>query len=242
MNLRFIFVLIPGCCLVFPLHSGAQTIPADTAFSRQALAALEQLYKKETAENLHLYNGTEYLPRGHGIKGFPFFSAPGLLNGSVLYDGNLYSDVAMQYDLEEDNLVINDYSGHLSLRLVKNKVRWFTLGGHRFVYLTEGRGLPVTGFYENLYSGKAGAWARRQKKVLSLDASGSDASYRSYDDYFIERAGTWFVIDNERALLAALSDKKDLLKKFIRSNKLRFKKDPEAFVARTAEYYTELKD
>ncbi len=241
MNLLAVFVLIPGACLVLLPRSGAQALPPDTAFSRQAMAAAEQLYKKEIAENLHLYNGTEYLPRGHGVKGFPFFQWPGLVSGSVFYDGNLYTAVGMQYDLEEDNLIINDYSGNYFIRLLKDKVGYFIISGHRFVHLLSGEGLPASGFYESLYNGKINAYARRQKKMaLSVNASDNDASYLTVNAWFIEKGDKFFPVSGEHSMLAVLNDKKDLLKKYIRSTKLVFKKDPETFIARVSAYYTQL--
>jgi hypothetical protein len=204
-----ICLLFLGCCLSVSLRSGAQTAPADTVFSRQALALLEQSYKKQAAENLRLYNGGEYLPHAHGVKGFPFLGSPDPLKGSVFYDGNLYEDVGMQYDLEEDNLVIRDYSGNYSICLVKQKIAYFIIDGHRFVYLQAGNGLPSAGFYESLYSGKTGGYARRQKKILSLDPTGSDASYHSYNEYFIEKGGVYIPVKNERAVRRYYTQLKD---------------------------------
>jgi len=241
MKQKYVFVLIPVYCLL-PFLSRAQTAPADSAFGRQVAALLVQSYKKQTAENLHLYNGSEYVLHGHGVKGFPFFQSATPLNGSVFYDGNLYEDTGLQYDLEEDNLVISDYSGNYPICLVKDKIGYFNIDGHRFVRLLSGEGLPSPGFYESLYSGKLNAWAKKLKKPISLDASGSDASYHAYASYFIEKQGVFYPVDKERSVLAVLNDKKDVLKKFIRSNKLSYKKDPELFLTRVAEYYTQQKD
>jgi len=238
-----VLVFFIGSCLALPPRAFPQDHPADSVFLQQAVANLSQAYKKETAENLRLYNGTEYLRQGHGVKGFPFFQSADKLMGDVFYDGTLYRDVPMQYDLEEDNLVISDYSGNVFIRLVKEKVRYFIMDGHRFVLLPAAEGLSQPGFYEELYAGKIHAYVKRQKKMaLSVNASDNDAAYLPVAGYFIEKQGIFYGISSERSALSVLNDKKELLKKYIRSNKLNFKKHPEIFIARLSDYYTQLKN
>jgi hypothetical protein len=234
-----VLVFFIGSCLTLPLRALSQNTPADSAFLQQAIANISMAYKKETAENLHLYNGSEYLRQGHGVKGFPFFQSAGMLKGDVFYDGSLYHDVSMQYDLEEDNLVISDYSGNVFIRLVKEKVQYFIIDGHRFVHLGAGAGLPADGFYESLYNGKLNAYARRQKKTIQA-LNPADEGYRLYNTWLVEKQGAFFTVAGEGSVLEILSDKKDLLKKYIRSDKLKFKKTPEIFLARVAGYYDQL--
>jgi len=243
MKLVPVLVFFIGYCLALPACALSQSSPADSAFLQQAIANISLTYKKETAENLHLYNGSEYMRHGHGVKGFPFFQSAGMLKGDVFYDGNLYHDISMQYDLEEDNLVINDYSGNVFIRLVKEKVQYFIIDGHTFVPLAAGGGLPLGGFYGLLQRGAVNAYVKKQKKMaLSVNASDNDASYLTLNTYYIEKQAVYFVVTGERAVLSLLNDKKDVLKKYIRSAKLSFKKDPDQFIARVTGYYNQLKN
>lgn len=232
----FVFFLLYGLALSLPVFP--QTAPADSAFLQQAAANVSQVYQKEIAENLHLYNGSEYLRSGHGVKGFPFFGSAGMLKGDVFYDGCLYVGVRMQYDVVEDNLVISDYTGNVYIRLVRDKIRYFILDGHRFEYIKTVEGLSTTGFYESLYAGTASGYARRRKSIAG--AAANMASYVSYDSWLIEKGGVFFPVENERSVLAALSDKKDLLRKYIRMTRLDFKKDPAGFLAAVLTYYDQV--
>jgi len=234
-----VLVFFIGYCLALPAWALSQSSPADSAFLQQATANISLAYKKETAENLHLYNGSEYLRHGHGVKGFPYFQSAGMLKGDVFYDGNLYPDINMQYDLEEDNLVISDYSGNVFIRLVKEKVQYFIIDGHRFDHLRAAAGLPADGYYESLYNGKLNVYARQQKTTVQA-LNPADEGYRLYNTWFVEKQGAFFSVEGEGPLLEILSDKKDLLKKYIRSNKLKFKKAPEMFLARVTGYYDQL--
>lgn len=229
MKQLYVFVLFLAYSLVLSPAAFPQTAPADSLFLQQTVANISQAYQKATAENLHLYNGSEYLRGGHGVKGFPFFLSGEMLKGDVWYDGCLYAGVRMQYDVVEDNLVISDYTDNVYIRLVKDKIRYFIIDGHRFEHIKTGEGLPGAGFYENLYSGRLSAYARRRKSVSG--AATNMASYASYDSWLIEKDGVFFPVENERSAMAVLADKKDLLKKYIRSARLDFKKDPAGFLA-----------
>jgi hypothetical protein len=58
--------------------------------------------------------------------------------------------------------------------------------------------------------------------------------------WFLVIGGRTFKVDNETALLEALHDKKSLLKKYIQSNSLRFKKQFEKALIQTVTYYHQL--
>jgi len=236
-QLYFLLFFLPGG-LVLPLPALPQSAPADSAFVQQALVHLSQLYTRETGENLHLYNGSEYLRGGHGVKGFPFFQSDNMLKGDVYYDGHLYTGIGMQYDLAEDELIVNDYTGNVSIRLVKNKVSWFMIDGHRFVHIKAGTGLPAAGFYESLYKGRLGAYARWQK---GTSGTGDNmAGYKLYYTWLLENDGTFITVESGRAVLMAAGDKREALEKYIQTNKLNFKKDPAGFLAGTIGYYDQL--
>lgn len=233
-----VFMLFTHCCLVLSLRALPQASPADSLFVQQAMDNASQAYKTATAENLRLYNGTEYLRAGHGIKGFPFLGSENMLKGDVFYDGHLYTGIPMQYDLVEDALVVNDYTGNTPIRLVKNKIAWFRIDGHRFVLIKTGQGLPAAGFYECLYSGRLGAYARWQKGTYGTGDNTS--GYKLYHTWLVEKEGAFTTVENERAVLSMTGDEKGLLKKYIQANKLKFKKDPAGFLAGTIGYYDQL--
>ena len=222
--------------LVFPFFLFIVGVSITLAFARRVEegSVKRDLYFKVIKRSAIIFG------LGLFLNGFPFFQWSGAQEGAVFYDGNWYEQVPMQYDLQEDNLVINDYTGNNSIRLIKNKVRYFIIAGHRFVLLAEGEGLPAPGFYEQLYSGPVNAWVRRQKVTTQvLNAAGNDLRYTQYNSWFIEKQSVFYAVENEHAVLAVLADKKEALKKYIRSAGLRFKKDPEGFLAKVIDYYTQ---
>jgi hypothetical protein len=82
-----------------------------------------------------------------------FFKEPYFVLGSVVYDGQSYFDVALRYDVYNDQLSIkNKKLGRLPIMVLdKEKVVGFNIGQHQFKHLSskEARG-NITGFFEVL--------------------------------------------------------------------------------------------
>ncbi len=97
----------------------------------------KEFYFKTLGPELSLYNGIYY--RGYNRypndEGQPYFGSDDLIDGSVFYDGTLYENVAMQYDLVEDKLIIDHKYGAVRLELITKKIKYFIFNRHHFVYL-----------------------------------------------------------------------------------------------------------
>jgi hypothetical protein len=229
--------------LFFYETAGAQQTLSDSVFREQAAAGILDLYKKETGQNLLLYNGPEYLRNGQKVKGFPFFESESLLKGAVYYNGKLYTDVGLYYDLSTDQLVINNYNNDGAIALVPEKTAYFTALHHLFVRLIpnkENAVLIKEGFYDQLYEGKVSVFAKRQKKLEASLKAEDESIYKQYNEYFLEINHLFYRISGESGLLDLLKDKKAQLKKYIKEKKISFRKDPEQAIIQTAGYYTSL--
>ena len=63
------------CTLLFLalfFAADAQQSLTDTAFYTQSINNALAAYKKQVQDNLHIFNGIEYLRSSHGVKGTPF--------------------------------------------------------------------------------------------------------------------------------------------------------------------------
>ena len=188
-----------------------------------------------------LFNGREYIRNGTNAKGFPFFEWDSLQTGSLTYDGILYHDIAMEYSLTSDELIIHNFTGDALISLVPEKITSFSIAGHRFRYIAAA--LPETGFYEELYaSPQLTLLARRKKTLVPPSTQDEQPKYVQTDRYFLLIDANAYNIHNENDLLAVWKDKKDLLKKFIRKNKLSFKQQHfENSLLKMTIYYQEIK-
>jgi hypothetical protein len=203
---------------------------------------LQQLYFKEIGDNAQIYHGSEFIRNGIKINGSPFFGSDSLLSGSVSYQGSLYENRNLQYNLLTDELITNNYTHTSFIALSTEKVDSFVISNQLFVRLvaTKLNGLPKNKFYGLLVSGEPGLYVNRYKRFVA--ASGSiDAKYSAYNEYYICLKNAYYPVNGKNELLEIFADKKDEIKKYIRSNKIKFNKNLESSLVLTVIYYSRLK-
>ena len=223
-----------GCLLMlFSLSSPpilAQRVPD---------SALQQYLHHELGADSRLYNGYEYIRNGTPAKGFPFFDSDSLQTATLSYDGILYRNFPLEYDLVLDRVVIRDYSGKTLISLISEKVDDFSVGTHHFQYISGNA--PSPGFYEVLLSSDhVSLLARRQKRLLFPSNREDQPRYDQLNFYYLRLGDRFYPVDGENALLDVLKDKKDALKKYIRENKVRFKHQLQTALTLTTAYYMQL--
>ncbi len=106
-------------------------------------------------DHLALHYGTQYIDReaGRVYKGeHAFFKSDKSLLGTIYYDGQVYYDFHMKYNLETDKLLIEVKGTSLSvLQLVSSKIEKFTIDENKFIrvdrQIEDGK---INGFYELL--------------------------------------------------------------------------------------------
>jgi hypothetical protein len=196
-------------------------------------------------QNSRLYTGAQYLRNNQRAKGTAFFGSDTFLPGSVYYNGALYRNIPLLYDLVSDEVIINDYANSNTLQLVKEKVRYFSVGGHYFVFIIPERSFTSfmkTGFYELLYNGSVGLFAKHEKKLVFPYGSEDQPQYVRSDFYYLKLNNVFYEVATKRSLLDLLQDKKDQLKKYIRDNRLSFNRRFEEALLKTTQYYAQLKN
>ena len=202
-----------------------------------------KIYYNTVGENMQLYNGSEYAGSFSSSIGHPYFETDRLQKGTILYDAVLYRDIALSYDLVRDELIISNYSQQFNLKLVTEKVVYFTLLNHVFVRIEPDSlivGAVASGFYEMLYNGKFMVVAKRAKRLQS-GAAEDKPRFIQYDHYFVRHENSFKEVESERDLLDLFNEQKTDVKKYLRKNDLRFKKDPGNTIVKAAEYYDQLK-
>ena len=202
-------------------------LPAKYCYGLSCLLTLYSFpaFSQEPATaDSRLYNGIEYIRNGTPAKGFAFFDMDSLQLGTVCYNGLLFHDIPMEYDLVEDKLVIPYFHNAFFISLISEKLSYFYIGNQRFRYIGTDKNtasLPSPGFYQELYrKGSTAALARREKKLVFPSNHEDQARYTQQNTYFLLLDGLYYPISGEKDLLDATKDKKDALRQFIRKNKI----------------------
>lgn len=218
----------------------------DSVYQNRVSDSVIALFNTTVKGNIGLYNGSEYMYSGHNVKGFPYFKSADILNGSVLYDGSLFNNVPMHFDLITNELVILDHTKNFPIKLLSSKIDYFIIDSNLFINPANNYNIQLpqtTDFYQVLYNNQSAVFARKEKQlVLSSKLDENDSHYKEFNWYYIYVNNKLSKVDNEKMVLNALEEKKAELKKFIRSNNIRFKKNFEDAVTRTVAYYDQIKN
>jgi len=168
-----------------------------------------------------LYNGAEYVKQFNVTKGDPFFPASKNA-GSVKYHQNWYRDIEVHYDCEDDYVLVRDMRGLLKLRLINEMLDEFFIDGHHFVKKTFNT--PSGEFFELLFEGKRTLLVKWMKR-LNTDTKSTDTYILKNNILLIENGKTRQVMQ-EKDILESAKENAKVLKKVLKDNGIRFRKDP----------------
>jgi hypothetical protein len=223
----------------------AQTSISDSAFYRSAQSNLIQLYIDSVKENLRLYNGTEFTAAYRSSAGHPFFEYAEAQKGDIEYDGIYYPGVRLSYDLTRDEIIFVTPSDNLNIKLISQKVSWFSLQEHQFINIQEDSNavdFPGNGFYELAYEGTWSVLVKRKKNLEQSSREENVAKFVERRYYYVRKNDFYKTIDSKRSLLSVCRDKKTEVSKYMQKEKLDFKKDPGNTIIKVIDYYTQLKN
>jgi len=239
MKKLFLFIAILCLCILPGIIISAQ--PATTDSSTENNQKTIDLFYRSVNENAHLYNGREYIMYDPRVKGNPYFNALDLQAGSLFYDGTLYQNVPMLYEIMGEQVVIRQYNQGVLITLVNEKIDYFNLFNHTFIHITPDSSNTVisNGFYDRLYNGNTVVFAKRQK-IITEDPNTFERSFTEKDRYFIYKSGEYHSVSDRGDILNVFKDKKKDIAKYLRQNKINFKKAPEYAMVKMAEYYDQL--
>jgi hypothetical protein len=206
------------------------SVTADTAVS---------FYYKFTDQRSRLYNGKEYIGYPQ-MEGHPFFGDPDLHRGSVFYDGLLFDNVNMQYDLVKDELIIQHFDVFFKIVLISSKVKEFTLSNHHYRRMVKDsvNRLPVsTGYYDFLYEGNITLIAKRTKHIDELVTDKIVRKIVEKNFYYVIRDSVYYPIRSYKSLLSLFKDKSKEIRQDLRRNHLKFRKNREGAIVRAVKFY-----
>jgi hypothetical protein len=213
----------------------------DTAFVTAAISHGRQLYHTRMKGEWPLNSGGQYVEYVSIEGEHPYF-IPAWSNGTVQYLDDIYYHVPLLLDLSTDKLVTQHTLFDIAIQLSSEKVKKFTLEGHRFANLRQDsiKTLPESGFYEILQSGNVSLIARRKKSIQrSISAGKVVAILKESNAYYLLKDGETLPVSSRRSLLNALKDQ-PALRAQLKKNKIRFGANRETGLAASVRIYNEL--
>jgi hypothetical protein len=230
--------------LLLPALAVCQTDRLDTVFLSKAAAHARKVYSLSLGIQSRLYNGVQYHEYNErpDDQGNPYFASDDWVEGTVHYDGEVYYGVAILYDLVHDKVVIEHGVGGAKLQLIDEKLKGFSLSGHRFVQLSSDslKGTPIrTGYYELVCDGRVKFYFHRRKDQLEvIENYAIHSVFLDVDLFYLFKAGMYYPVKTKREVLNVLADNKTL-RKFIRKNKIKFRHHRAQAIKEIVSYYNE---
>ncbi len=197
-------------------------VKAQPDSSNTAIANVVSLYNHSKEGQYSLISGTEYIGFSPDIKGHPYLESSEWRTGSIYYDGELYNNVTMLYDLVNDELIVPHFNNFYRVVLVKEKVSQFSFSDRFFKKITSDKQKPIigTGYYEFLYQNEdMQLIAKRIKTIRTIQSSVERKIEKEFDTqnrYYLIKNDIYYSVKNQRDLISILEDKRKEIQAYIR--------------------------
>lgn len=226
-----------------------QAAANDSSYLQASAGQTVANFYKTIGQQSRLYNGHEYLPYDRNIHGTALYpnEVKSWEPGEVNYDGIVYRNVPMMYDVYKDVVVVLLFNKFSMYILQNNKVHDFTFDSHHFIRvdadsLNNNNSGLATGFYDQIYGGKIEILARREKNIQNSSSSAIaiETFFVAHNTYYLRKGNAYYKVGSKKSILNLLKDKKAALQQYVRDNNIEFGDNPEYAMAKIASYYDHL--
>jgi hypothetical protein len=170
---------------------------AHTAMAQSSLKdELVNYYHSFQTESQPIYNGLEYSRIPFYVNsGIPYFISDTVTTGSVVYDGVLYKNLPLMYDMMLDELITKDFSGKNMIKMVKQRVDSFYLYGATFVCIKEGDKTISEGYYQVMQQEGKELFKKEIRYIKDKVKLGEEPEKNivGKTTYYIKRDGKYFI-------------------------------------------------
>ena len=230
---------------LFLNQTTAQIMPENGA-EQMLVRNAASVYFQSLGEQSGIYRGTEYTGYPYRIKGgHQFFESLDFSYGSVFYDGILYEDVPMWYDIVKNQLVVRYVDEFSRIVLHTEKIDYFLLNNHHFVQMKNEDLNPSSlpsGFYDRVYNGGIEVLVNRSKGTLKEVST--EGTYliilKQKNKFFLKKGGVYYPVESSGSVLKTLGGHQKEILNDLKKNKIKFRKAPEKAIIHMVKYYDQL--
>jgi hypothetical protein len=194
-------------------------------------------YDEQTGiENSSLFRGIEYIEEHRMInEKHKFFESDKFQKGNVIYDGQVFNNVTLRFNVYDDVLIVNiqQKKRNSFFQLISDKVNSFQINNHEFRYLDPIDNSNVQGFYEVISEEKG---LKIFKKHIKKKNEQNDKSIVYFEfttknpDYFFQFDGKFYELNNKRDLISKFPNYKKEIKDFYKDYRGQSRNSPDTFM------------
>ena len=204
--------------LIFILPLSAQNIkPAlttgigDTITEKPDSAYIRQLF----------YKGVIWRGLYYNIYGSEFLKTDDWIRGDIRIHGMFFKNTELKYDIFSDEILTNYYNKNIII-LDKGSIEEFILYYKDdtlcFKRIFDHR--ELNGFYQIIYEGKSSLYKKWRKKRAQFAVEAKYDEFQDNNNLVLISGNTAHIINNRKDLRNFYKDKKQLIKKYIKAEKL----------------------
>lgn len=184
-------------------------------------------------ENQILYNGRIWRNLYYLTEGDQFLFSKKFLPGSIAINGKIFTNVFLKYDIYKDEILTPADTGgilQLNKELVDSFSLFFQNKTYQFIRMQDDSVKGSKKYFNVLYKGKTALCIKYFKKIEHPVDGGNDRFYAFNRLYFV-KDNLAYLITGKRDLMKILINEKELIKTFIKKNRLDVsEKEPESFI------------
>jgi len=221
--------------LLFTIPDGNSTIDI---YLNRTETVFSVLTEQDTLkENQSLYSGKVWKNMYRRINGDQFLFADYFMDGTVTANGRTYKNLKIKYDVFSDEILIPVDLEEI-VQLNKEIIDSFSISYENKVYRFEKiyvdslkKTNDFNGYFRVLYNEKSALYLKYIKHISSNITDKSDGDFIEANKVYIVKNNIVYPVLSKDDVLKALNTDKALLKKYLRSNKLKISKNnPESFI------------
>jgi len=185
-------------------------------------------------DNQVLFNGRIWRNFYSAVHGDQFLFSKEFLPGSLSISGKTFPNIYLKYDIFKDEILTTVNPGGI-LQVNKEMVDSFTVffqnKAYRFIKIQDDSLTGSKTYFNVLYKGKTALFHWYRKKIEKLADEGMyDKFYLISRIYFV-RDNIIYPVSGKNDLMKVLIKDKEMIKNYIKKNKLRIsEKEPESFI------------
>ena len=222
------------------LFGGGHLLAQDTG-RRQLIDNSAVEYLQSVGKQSVLYYGNEQVNYPH-TSNHAYFKSEQYVKARLSYSGVTYPDIPLRLDICRNELIVLSPESR-NIVLFPENVDYLKLHDKHFIFLRPDNlpGCPSAGYYILLHSGKCRILEKNSAKLNEKIEVNKLIRYFDFStNYYLYKDGIYYQIKNENGLLKILNPYKKELKRFISTNRLKFKRDAEEFLTLTIKEYEKL--
>jgi hypothetical protein len=197
---------------------------------------------QDTVKDIQIFNnGRDWQNQFYMVKGDQFLFAKDFLPGEVVIKGRKFSNVLLKYDIYKDEILTPNVFGGI-LQMNKERVDSFSFTFqnkiYHFAHIADSN---RNGFANILYKNKCTLYIRYSKYIKKLAVDGMYDKFIQESQLYFVKDKKVFPLNGKSDMMNILAEDKDLIKKFIKKNRLSISKYyPLSFIP-VIQYFESLK-